>query len=173
MASRILSQAQLKELLHYDPETGVFRWRASPRYGIQPWDLAGHKQQFSESLSYLVIGIGGVTHLAHRLAWVYMVGDQDIPPVIDHFDGNGLNNRWRNLRVATQKQNLENRKQSKANSSGFRGVSFHKDRQKWQAYVNHNGKRTYLGLFDTAESAAESARAKRAELFTHDHGRAI
>jgi hypothetical protein len=172
MASSILSQAQLKELLHYNPETGVFRWRKSPRYRIQPWDLAGHIKKFSDCLSYLIIGIGGTTYSAHRLAWVYMTGEISSSKVIDHIDGNGLNNSWHNLRMATQKQNLENRKQHIKNRSGYRGVSFHKQRLKWQAYVNHNGKRSYLGLFDTPESAAEAARAKREELFTHDHGRA-
>jgi hypothetical protein len=67
---------------------------------------------------------------------------------VDHKDLNGLNNSRLNLRVATTSQNCQNRGLKSTNTSGFIGVSWHKATGKWQAYINKQGKRTYLGLFD-------------------------
>ena len=161
-----MNQQELKTLLHYDPPTGVFRWRHTPKRGMQPWDKAG-----APNKGYLSIRIGGKGYLAHRLAWMYVTGE--FPTLqIDHIDGEKTNNAWNNLRLATNKQNAENTKLSSKNTSGYRGVTFRKEYGKYEANVKHNQKRFYLGSFATAEEAAEAARNKRAELFSHDYGRA-
>lgn len=73
------------------------------------------------------------------------------------------------LRLATQKQNMENRPgANKNNVSGIRGVTFHKARNRWQARVEHNGRKVSAGYYDTKEAAGEAAIAKRIELFTHN-----
>lgn len=166
MASRILSQARLKELLHYDPETGVFRRRHAVR-GHLPWSEAGSVH----CLGYVIIGVDGAKMRAHRLAWLYMTGQEPTQDV-DHINGIKSDNRWRNLREATTKQNAENTPLRADNSTGYRGVTFEPKKGLYRARIRHNGKLIGLGRFKTAEQAAEAARAARAQLFTHDHGRA-
>jgi uncharacterized protein YegP (UPF0339 family) len=168
MASQILSQARLKELLHYDPETGDFRWRTAARHGqITPWSLAGSPH----SQGYVVLKVAGKSFRAHRLAWMYMTGSEPAND-IDHIDGVKSNNQWRNLREATTKQNAENTPLRSDNSTGYRGVTFDAKKGLYRARIRHNGELIGLGRFKTAEQAAEAARAARAQLFTHDHGRA-
>jgi hypothetical protein len=161
----MITQAELKELLHYDPETGIFRWRVSTAPRVKPWDVAG-----SPSHGYILIMAKGVRSPAHRIAWFYMTGEWP-KHQIDHIDGVRSNNVWSNLRSATLKQNLENLSLAKNNTSGFRGVSWDKKEKKWRAYITHNKKRIHLGYFNTAEEAAQVAAVKRGELFTHDTGR--
>ena len=158
---------ELRRLVHYDPPTGVFRWRKSQKNGaIPPWAVAGSV----DGRGYAQIGVGGKQLKAHRLAWVYMTGTFPVDE-IDHVDGDRTNNAWANLRQASHKQNQENIKLRSDSSSGFRGVCFDKRRNRWIAKVVHNKKQHNLGYFETAEQAAEAACAKRAEFFTHDHGR--
>jgi hypothetical protein len=75
---------------------------------------------------------------------------------VDHIDRNKLNNRKRNLRVATRNQNVRNVPKYRNNHSGFTGVSWHKGTKKWQAYIRVQRKQIYLGLF---ENLAKAARA--------------
>lgn len=75
---------------------------------------------------------------------------------VDHVDGNGLNNQRHNLRVATHQQNVCNRSLYCNNSSGYKGVGWHKQHQKWHAKIQNNGKRIHLGYFDTALEAARA-----------------
>lgn len=164
--SSVLTQERLKELLHYDADTGVFTWLKN-RSNVKAGSLAGALRKNG----YIQICLDRKFWLAHRLAWLYMTGQMPDDQV-DHIDGNGINNSWLNLRPSTTKQNAENLKQLKNNSSGFRGVVYYKRTNRWMAQLQHNGKNMCLGYFLTAEQAADVARAKRAELFTHDHGRA-
>ena len=160
-----LTQSELKQILYYNPESGVFRWRFSVARIVKPWDVAG-----AYSLGYIRIRIKGKLHLAHRLAWLYVTGCWP-KNQIDHINGIRDENKFLNLREATNKQNSENKCIYSSNASGFRGVTWDKFNNKWRASVSHNGKDKNLGRFETAEEAAKVAAAKRAELFTHDHGR--
>lgn len=161
-----LTQARLKELLHYDAPSGVFRWRVESHVARRPWDVAGRKNE----KGYTIIDIESRQFRAHRLAWLYVHGrwpsDQ-----LDHRNGDRSDNRLVNLRDATNKENHENFALSRGNTSGYRGVSWDKNRQKFTAKVVHHGKTINVGRFDTAEEAGAAAAAKRAELFTHDEGR--
>lgn len=75
---------------------------------------------------------------------------------VDHYDGDGLNNRRRNLRPATQRQQTFNRSKSKKPlTSAFKGVSFHRMTGRWQATIGH-APRVYLGLFDLETDAARA-----------------
>ncbi|HUB72809.1 MAG TPA: HNH endonuclease [Solirubrobacteraceae bacterium] len=85
-------------------------------------------------------------------------------PEVDHVNGNRLDNRRVNLRVASHSENMQNRHGLTAtNTSGYRGVSWHKRRRKWIAYAQLDGRAYYLGYFDTAEEADEAVKAWRAE----------
>jgi len=102
----------------------------------------------------------------HRLAWLYEHGELS-SCVIDHINGNTLDNRIANLRPATMKQNSENQQLRPNNKSGFRGVHWVPRNQKWKASVTHNQVVHYLGLYDSLEEAATIAKGVRDLLFTH------
>jgi hypothetical protein len=89
--------------------------------------------------------------LMHRLILDAPSGMQ-----VDHINGNGLDNRRKNLRLATRTQNMWNRRRYRNNTSGFKGVVWHKRDERWQARINVNRRRIYLGLFDSKEEAAHA-----------------
>ena len=76
--------------------------------------------------------------------------------IIDHKNGNIKDNRRSNLRLATYSENLHNTGIRKTNTSGFKGVSFHKYSKKWQATCYRDGKQVYIGTFSTPEKAAQA-----------------
>ena len=73
---------------------------------------------------------------------------------VDHVNGDPLDNRVRNLRMASQAENMRNRTKTRANTSGYKGVTFHGQTRKWKAYIKKNYKQHYLGLFPTPQEAA-------------------
>jgi hypothetical protein len=145
----MITAERLRELLSYDPETGVFT-RLVPRSGrgARVGGVAGRVS----TKGYREISVG-IRYKAHHLAWLYVTGkwprDQ-----IDHRNCCKDDNRWINLRLADNFKNARNRTISSANSSGFKGVSRHKRTGKWQANIAANGKQFYLGLYTTPEEAA-------------------
>jgi hypothetical protein len=153
----MMTSEQLKKVIAYDPETGIFIHRARK----------GRKRRFlragcTSTLGYTIIKIGSTPYRAGRLAWLYMTGkwpENDI----DHINRIRNDDRFCNLREATRSQNHANAELSSYNSSGLRGVSMHQC-GKWQANIRIKGKLYYLGLFDTAEDAHEvyEEAAKRA-----------
>ena len=140
-----MTSDELKALLHYDSETGVFTWIAGNYVG----KIAGGKNDEG----YIKINIKGKKHGAHRLAWLYMTGR--LPEFeIDHINGCTSDNRFINLRHAKHAENCKNRKLNKNSSTGAKGVSFRKGTEKYRAYINVDGKRKYLGDFNCPEIAA-------------------
>lgn len=150
----------LHECLSYDPDSGILTWRRRPAAhfasaGIcTQWNSshAGKKAGTASHATHIVVSIDKSRYLCHRVIWKMMTGNDPIK-VIDHEDRNGKNNLWTNLREATQSQNLWNAKNFVNNTSGFRGVNKHA-KGRFRAQVSHR----YLGLFDTAEEAAEARR---------------
>jgi hypothetical protein len=143
-----ISQSRLKELLHYDPETGVFTWRVAAANCIQAGDIAGSPN----GDGYRQIKIGGRPYLAHRLAFLFITGEWP-PGEIDHKNADRTDNRWANLRAATRSQNMANGRKLAANTSGFKGVYWCQRERRWMAAIGVDGKRIYIGRFDTPESA--------------------
>lgn len=145
-----LTQNRLREVLNYDPETGEFVRKISVTYNALAGDQAGNKT----GNGYLEIRVDGRSYLAHRLAWLYMTGampDQQI----DHKNRIKIDNRWSNLRAASQSQNLANIRRHKDNKSGFKGVSRSRVHGKYHAHIRINGKNRYLGTFsDPADAHA-------------------
>jgi hypothetical protein len=85
--------------------------------------------------------------------------------IMHRTDHNGLNNRKSNIRICTQSQNCMNKKVQSNNTSGYRGVSFHKKKNKYQATIMDNRKQIYLGAFNTAIEASEAYQAAAKKLF--------
>ena len=83
---------------------------------------------------------------------------------IDHIDNNSLNNNPKNLRECTNSQNSHNSKLRKTNTSGYKGVSWHKTCRKWQVRIKVNGKEHYFGLFVNKEDAIKVAIKARKKL---------
>jgi HNH endonuclease len=185
-----LSQQLLKEALYYDPETGLFTWRKDrptehfktlSAYKTQTTKLsgkiAGHSEPYSDNLNYIQIRIFGRLYLAHRLAWLYVHGKWP-ENKIDHFDGNGENNKFTNLREVDSPTNGRNCVLSKNNTSGVNGVYWDKRSSRWIAegtFYTEDGKpkKKYIGSFSDLEKAKIAREAWQLEQggFTERHGK--
>lgn len=151
-----LTQARLKELLHYDPETGHFTWRVR-RSGAIP---AGRRAGTVQPNGYRYIGIDNSMRFEHRVAFLYMTGAFP-PDDLDHINRDPTDNRWSNLRPATRSQNCSNTKLRSDNSSGARGVTRRGTR--WIARGQKDGKRVEIGRFSSLGDAAKAVEEWRAE----------
>lgn len=148
-------QVRLKELLHYDPDTGVFT-NIKARKGIRVGDVSGTTDRHG----YKVIYIDRRQYKAHRLAWLYVNGEFP-PEQIDHINRDREDNRICNLRCATRTENNQNLSVSSRNTSGHIGVSWCARLQKWHARIMANRKYIHIGYFNEivdAIAARESAK---------------
>lgn len=146
-----ISAERLKEVLDYNPETGVFRWKIYANKNVAHIGSEAGFIQTHKTGQRRKIGVDKKKYMAHRLAWLWMTGEW--PPFeIDHEDTDGLNNQWVNLRCATPMQNMSNQGVRVNNTSGFKGVSRFRDKY-WVAEIRARGKRHRLGYFKTAEEA--------------------
>ena len=149
-----LTQDELKSLLAYDPETGMFTWVAKNNNRIVIGSTAGHVHK---GHGYVQVKINKKLYLAHRLAWLYETGNWPVNQ-IDHINRIKTDNRFCNLRAATPSENAQNHPKL------TRGVSWNKREKKWGAYLRIRGKQLHLGWHKTYESAL--AARKQAEV-TH------
>ena len=137
-----LTQEKIKQLLHYNSETGLFIWLISPRNGgPAAGDVAGK----------IYIKINGINYRTCRLAWLYKTGEWPINEV-DHKNGISDDNRWKNLRDVTHSVNLQNRqKATRNNKTGLLGVCKHS--KNFRATIVIKGKKFNIGTFITPELA--------------------
>lgn len=146
--SEKLTQARLKELLHYDPEIGIFTRKITVANNAKKGDIVGCLSQ----RGYLATGIDGIKYYLHRLAWLYVYGY--FPEHgIDHINRIKTDNRICNLREVTQQCNLRNCKMPKTNTSGVKGVSWNKYTNKWVVQITINNKNKTLGSHKTFAEA--------------------
>ena len=149
----MLTAERLRELLDCNPKTGSCRWRAT-RGSAKAGSEAGQ----TRSDGYRSISIDGKRYYRHRIIW-FFVHDEWPSGDIDHIDNVSGHDWIDNLRPATREQNLANMRLHAKNTSGFKGVSWHKWRCKWRASISRNNKHSHLGFFDTPEAAAAAYRA--------------
>lgn len=146
----MISQAELKQLLTYNLETGVWYWNSDGR------------EAGCYNKRYASVGIKYKTYALHQLAFLYVIGR--IPKCVDHKNRNTLDNTWSNLREVTFSQNSHNVGISVRNKSGVKGVSWDTARGKWAASVCVNKKNMRLGRFNSIEEAKQAVDSARRKL---------
>ena len=161
-----LTQARLKELLSYDPETGIFRWRVT-RGKAKVGAVAGS----GSGIGYKQITVDGEKYLVHRLAYLYVYGQWPVEQ-IDHVNGIRSDNRIDNLRVVNRYEQRQNEKRRRTNTSGVTGVCWDKQNKRWRAEIKVNGKRKHLGIFKTFYHAMKARRQAEKDYGFHpNHGK--
>ena len=147
---------RLRSLLHYDPDSGRWTWVVDRGGTARTGKEAGYIHSFSDTQNQRrVLKIDGVFYRASRLAWFYMTG-QWPKNLIDHKNGDTLDDRWENLRQATRSQTAASRKRSRNNAAGFKGVFKRRDRNGYWVRIQVNGKRITRGSFQSREAASEA-----------------
>lgn len=169
MTSNSLTQEKLKEILNYNPETGLFTWACDVGSGgrIKAGSVAGSKHK---TRGYIVISYKKVRYQAHRLAWIYMTGE--IPEEeIDHINHIRSDNRFVNLRGVNKPDNCKNKVMLKSNTSGVTGVSFDKKTGKWESHISVKNKKVYLGRYDDKGLAVRARKeAEKKYVYHKNHG---
>lgn len=132
---------QLKSVFTYDADSGIVSSNRKPAGYVMKSGY--HLLSYKEKRLY-----------AHRVAWCLITGDWPTKE-IDHINGVKNDNRFLNLREATRRENSRNQSITSKNTSGFKGVSFHKRTGKWRADIQLNGSQKSLGSFYSREEAFE------------------
>ena len=154
----MLTYERLREVLHYDPETGVFTRLVRTSNRIKVGDVAG----CSAGDGYVQIRVDGVRYLAHRLAFLWMTGEWP-RDMIDHINGVRDDNRFANLRPATRAENMQNQRRAMSNSqTGLLGVT--RVGKRFMATIQVDGRKIHIGTFDTPEQAHEAYLAAKRRL---------
>lgn len=154
-----LTQSRLRELLRYDPATGLFSW----------WKVApGRWKPIAGCINkagYCLIRIDYVAHYAHRLAWLYIRGEWP-DGEIDHKDGNPSNNSLENLRCVSHAENMQNARCGKRQDKQITLPGAYRDQKtgKWRAAISIDGRYTHLGQFATEKEAHDAYMRARREL---------
>lgn len=141
-----LKQERLKEKLEYDLNTGIFTWIVK-HPGVKTGSSAGCKLNSGA----IQIMIDGKKFAAHKLAFLYVTGMW--PDEVDHINGNNSDNRWFNLRVCNHSQNLLNRKIDRRSSTGKKNVTVDPRTGKYRVVLSIDGKRKWIGSYDSLEMA--------------------
>jgi hypothetical protein len=140
-------QDELHDLLEY--KNGDLFWKKRLSNRAPVGSKAGYMRK-----GYVNIGIQGKEYPAHSIIFCMFYGY--VPKIVDHIDGTRNNNKIENLREATFNENARNCKKHSHNTSGYKGVSWDKNRNKWMAYITINNKFKSLGRFKTKEDAYEA-----------------
>lgn len=148
MADNIITQARLKELFYFDEAGCILRYRVHRKPKFRPGDQVGWvgKDGYRRAI------VDGKNYLLHRLIWLFHFGTMP-EKMLDHIDGNTLNNSLRNLRECDAALNAQNKRRKKGNNpSNFLGVS-RASKNRWQARISSKQGEEYLGCFASAEEA--------------------
>lgn len=147
-----ITQKRLKEVLDYNPETGVFVWKKR----ISVKSIIGREVGSINKLGYVQISIEKVKYLAHRLAFLWMMGKFPKEQA-DHINKNRADNSWKNLREASNMENSWNCVNRRSyRKSKYKGLWFWKKRNKWQVKIKSGDIRRTVGYFVSEETAAKA-----------------
>lgn len=145
----MITQTILKQLFNYD-SNGYLIWKVKPNGNIK----IGNKVGSINSAGYYSTIIKYKNYLIHRLIFLYHHGY--LPDYVDHINGNPLDNRIENLRECTKSQNNCNSKKPKNNTSGVKGITWHKRHKKWYVRIFYEKQKYELGLFDDLDLAKKT-----------------
>ena len=141
----------VRSRIKYDPYTGKFTWLILRGRDVSALNIDAGCDGRKHGYARITFGQKGF--LAHRLAWLYVTGQWPSKD-IDHIDGNRSNNKWLNLREASQQQNSQNLRKARSNSkSQLLGAHYSKCNKNWAAQIRFNGKIHHIGSFSTPEDA--------------------
>lgn len=147
-----MTQDRLKEVLDYNPDTGVFKWKIKMGTRAMAGNLAGCSNR---SDGYTTIIIHGASHKAHRLAWLYVNGYWS-ENEIDHINRDKSDNRISNLREVSRSCNMKNKPPMTSNRSGVVGVCWIKKKSRWVAQMSKDNKPIHLGTFKNKTDAVKA-----------------
>lgn len=145
-----ITAEDIKNWFVYDYSTGKLFWKNPLSNRVKAGDEAGSIQA-----GYLRVGILGKAFQVHRIIWKLFYGDIPADLFIDHIDGNKLNNKLENLRLATYTENNRNAK-SRNGKSKYKGVYWFKRDSCWQAQIQVDNVKYHIGYFDDEEEAAKA-----------------
>lgn len=184
--SKLPSQELLKELLEY--RNGKLYWKfvdikyqlemgvakrersAKTRNTKYAHKEAGHEFLTTSGTLAHQVRILNKSYYTHRVIYKLLTGEE--PLLIDHINGNPVDNRIENLRSVSNQENARNTKMFNTNTSGHVGVSFMKAASKWEAYIWDNYRKINLGLFKTKEEAVEAREKAQLNIGFHEnHGK--
>lgn len=143
-----ITPERLRQVLNYNPETGVFTWKIKLCQKTVVGAVAGTLHPFG----YVYIKVEKKKYRAHRLAWLYMYGQMP-PEQVDHINRVRNDNSILNLRLASQRQNMQNAGEFKHNTSGAKGVGWYKRVGLWRASISCNKKHIHIGYYKRFEDA--------------------
>ena len=160
---------ELKEFLDYNPDTGIFTWKKQVAPNIKVGQKAGVMHSWTY---YIIITFKNREYYAHRLGYYMYHGIDPLEKFIDHIDGDKINNKINNLRLATKSQNNMNRSiLGSNNNSGYTGVGWNKKDKKWSARITIDGVRKFLGYFINIEDAIKARKEGEIKYFGEFRGR--
>lgn len=157
---------KMQNFIDYDPSTGRMIWKKVLGNRTKPGSICGGN---IDGKGYGRVCFEGKQYRAHRVAWALHYGKEPMG-VIDHINGDKLDNRISNLRDVTQQENVFNSKLGKNNSSRITGVVWHKKAEKWCAQIMVNRKQIYLGLFESKNKAIKARKNAEQKYFGVIHG---
>ena len=158
-------QERLQELFDYNEIKGclIRKIKPHPKYNFE---IGKEYYGVLGGDGYFKIPVDGRTCRVHRILWILKNGSIPYGMQIDHINGVRTDNNINNLRLVSASENQHNRKLSKNNTSGYQGVGLYNLRGKnvWRSAIKVNGKRKYLGFFDSPEEAYAAYCAAKKEL---------
>jgi len=146
----------VRENMGYDPETGLLTWKVRKQGRVLGKPIGKFDKDGYLVVSYSENGRKDgrkKRFCVHRIIWVWVHGKEP-EDQLDHINGNKSDNRLCNLREADTKQNMRNVGKQAHNTSGLKGVSWHKLRNKWRADIKVDQKQVFLGLYDCIAAAS-------------------
>jgi len=174
----MIDQYKLQELFVYDSETGIFYNKFTRNSRALQGNVAGYVVTYKGNknnknpLQYRYVMIDRKSYRMHRLIWIYAYGEIPQNIDIDHINGDGLDNRMKNLRLVTRQENAKNRKITDNIQHRVFGISFYKPLNKWRAMIKNNGKLEHIGYFESKDDAILARKQKEKEYeFHNNHGR--
>lgn len=149
----LITSDDVRQIFYY--ENGNLHWKENRGCRIKK----GMKAGSLDRKGYRQVNVNKKVYKLHRL--IYLYHHNHIPKILDHIDGDKLNNKIENLRAASPSESQCNRGLQKNNSSGIKGVYWDKNRKKWEAYCQYQRKKKTLGRYNTKEEAELVAKSYR------------